>query len=86
VLELTIRLFSTQHAAKYVQLYQSNSFEETLKTKKYFELMAERLGVKISNYYTDNGQFVDNSFVQHSKIWGKDLPILVSISFPEQHC
>jgi hypothetical protein len=33
----------------YIQLQKSNSLEETLQAKKDFEMMAEKLGVKIYN-------------------------------------
>jgi hypothetical protein len=33
--------------------------------------MEERLGLRICNYQSDNGQFVDNTFVQQSKIIGQ---------------
>jgi hypothetical protein len=57
----------------YVQLQQSNSSEETLQAKKDFELISERLGVKIRNYHDDNDHFVDNAVVQYSKTMGQGL-------------
>jgi hypothetical protein len=47
--------------------------EETLQAKKDFELMTERLGLKIYNYHADNRWFADNAFVQHFKTIGQGL-------------
>jgi hypothetical protein len=38
----------------YVQLQQYKSLDETLQAKKDFELMTERLGVKILDYHDEN--------------------------------
>jgi hypothetical protein len=57
----------------YVQLQQSNSSEEILEAKKDFELISERLGVKIRNYHDDNDHFVGNVVVQYSKTMGHGL-------------
>jgi GAG-pre-integrase domain len=57
----------------YVQLQQSNTSDETLQAKKDFESLADRLGVRVSNYHADNGRFANNSFIQHCRAQGQGL-------------
>jgi hypothetical protein len=57
----------------YVYLHTKITSEETVKAKKAFEAHADSFGVKIKQYYADNGRFQDVAFKAHSEEQGQAL-------------
>ena len=50
--------------ARYMHLQQSTNAEETIEGKRAFEQYASARGVQVQAYYTDNGVFKANKWVQ----------------------
>ena len=64
----------------YVHLQNSINTEETLKTKRDFQIYYESIGVKILHYHSSNDRFDDEGFMHAIEPEGKKLLLFVVLT------
>jgi GAG-pre-integrase domain len=57
----------------YIYLQQTTNAEETLESKRAFEVFARSHGVQVLHYHSNNGRFIENEWQNHAKLAGQTV-------------